>query len=257
MVITSKDNPKVKYLTSLHKGRISRSEGVVFIEGLRLCRDAVLSGVDVITAVFSESFTDTEGVFEPLSCEKITLTDSLFEKVASTVHPQGVALVVKRPSWEQGIPYRGDGKDIYAVLEDIQDPGNLGTIVRTADAFDLTAVLISENTTDPFGEKAMRSSMGSCWHVPIIRMPMEEIISFLKDKDILRLAMHLKGDSLASSDLSLPCAFFIGNEGNGLTEKSAMACNKLIKIDMPGKAESLNAAASSAIIGYVLATKRG
>nr|MCR4689555.1 23S rRNA (guanosine(2251)-2'-O)-methyltransferase RlmB [Saccharofermentans sp.] len=90
----------------------------------------------------------------------------------------------------------------------------------------------------------------------VIRMPMDDIISFLKSKDITRLAMHLKGDSLNEADIKLPCAYFIGNEGKGLTDKTSSECDKLIRIDMQGKAESLNAAASSAIIGYVLSTIR-
>lgn len=256
MVITSKDNPKVKYLTSLHKSSVSRSEGVIYIEGVRLCADAVMSGAEVITVVKSESFKDETGTFEGLSSDTIILSDNLFKKTASTVNPQGIALVVKRPSYDDGIPFRGDGNDIYAVLEDVQDPGNLGTIIRTADAFDFTAVLISDSSADAYSEKTLRASMGSVWHVPVIRLPMAEIVSFLDSKKITKLAMHLKGESLDREEISLPCAYFIGNEGKGLSDETSSKCDKLVRIDMPGKAESLNAAASSAIIGYVLSGKR-
>lgn len=253
--ITSRDNPKVKRFASLHKRENARREGLVFIEGERLCRDAFESGVspsEVIVTGKNVSWAEQYAG----SAEVTVLSDDCFKKIASTVNPQGIACIVKQPVLETGIPFRGDGNDIYAVLEDIQDPGNLGTIIRTADAFDFTAVIMSPSTCDPFNEKTLRSSMGSVWHLPLVTCPLDKAFEFFSQNGIDSLAMHLKGEDLNEAEIKLPAAYLIGNEGRGLTDETSARCTRLVKIPMPGKAESLNAAAASAITGFVLSSKR-
>lgn len=254
-IITSRDNAKVKRLVSLHKRENARREGLVFLEGERLCTDAFESGIkpsEVIVTEKNISWADKHAN----GAEVTLLSDDCFKKIASTVNPQGIACIVGQPVLEKEIPYRGDGNDIYAVLEDVQDPGNLGTIIRTADAFAFTAVILSPATCDPFNEKTLRSSMGSVWHLPLVSCPLDDAFAFFADNGIDSLAMHLKGEDLKEAEIKLPAAYLIGNEGRGLTIETSSKCTRLIKIPMPGKAESLNAAAASAITGYVLSTRR-
>ena len=232
--ITSRDNAKVKRLAALHKRENARREGLVFLEGERLCRDAFESGIKPSEVIITEKNIPWADRYAS-GAEVTLLSDDCFKKIASTVNPQGIACIVKQPVLEKEIPFRGDGNDIFAVLEDIQDPGNLGTIIRTADAFDFTAVIMSPSTCDPFNEKTLRSSMGSVWHLPLVTCTMDEAFGFFAKKGIDSLAMHLKGEDLKEADIKLPAAYLIGNEGRGLTDETSVKCTRLVKIPMPGK----------------------
>lgn len=259
-MIKSKDNPKVKRLALLHDRKKAIKEGVVFIEGTRLCEDALKSGVIPQLIAFTKNREELVMDFVStyaLDSELVLLSGECFSKIASTVNPQGVAMVTKAPDLSGDIPFRGDGKDIYVVLEALQDPGNLGTIIRLADAFDFSAIIMTQGTVDPFNEKVLRSSMGSVWHIPMRKVnDIHSVFDFCKEHDVSTLAMHLKGNELSEAEIKLPCCYFIGNEGNGLTDECTNLCDTMVKIPMAGKAESLNAASAASIIGYILSTKR-
>ncbi|MBO4579741.1 MAG: RNA methyltransferase [Clostridiales bacterium] len=261
--LSGKDNPRVKELVRLHKERGNK----VFIEGTRLCEDALESGVAVDKLIYTEDrkelVSSWYGLFECLndSCEYLLVTDDIFRKVSSTVNPQGVAMVVSEPDIycqeRLELPVDGSDKDIYMVAEAVQDPGNLGTMIRTADAFAFSAVILLPGTCDPFSDKVLRASMGSVWHIPIVRCSnTDDLFLYFSEHGIKSYAMHLNGVELNEEELELPAAYLIGNEGNGLTQDTALRCDRLLKIPMPGKAESLNAAAAASIMGYVFANKR-
>ena len=209
------------------------------------------SGQKAEEVIVSEDRTGWAKEFTP-DIEPLILSRDVFTKISQTVNPQGVALVIREPQIRADFPFNNDGKDIYLVLENTQDPGNLGTMIRTADAFGMTAVIVSPTTCDPYNDKVIRATMGSVWHIPIIRKTMAECFEFFENAKIGTLATHLKGSELGNGDLKLPCAFFIGNEGDGLTDETSSRCSKLVKIPMKGKAESLNAAVAASIIGYEL-----
>ena len=254
-IITSKDNSKVKYLASLHDSKTSRREGVVFIEGKRSCEDALQGGVVPSMVIADEAHQDwAKSVSsDHPGCEMTLLNEACFKKISQTVHPQGMALVAKRPESTGEISLRGDGKDIFMCLEDIQDPGNLGTMIRIADAFDFTGILITKNTVDPFNDKVVRSSMGSIWRVNVLSFEDSgEMINALHDKGVKIIAAELHGDDLSKAKIDLPVAYFIGNEGAGLKKCTIDQCDIKVKIQMQGKAESLNAASAASIIGYIL-----
>ena len=258
-IIKSKDNAKVKRLALLHDRKKAAKEGLVFIEGMRLCEDALLSGVTPVSFVCSENKVDLAGELKNkynVACDLTVLSNECFEKVASTVNPQGIAMVVKEPDIGSEIPYSGK-EDIYLCLERLQDPGNLGTVIRLADAFDFTAVILVKGTADPFNEKVLRASMGSVWHVPLRKVDStDEVFEFCEKKGISTLAAHLKGSTLNEANIILPCCYFIGNEGVGLSDECSERCDTMVKIPMRGKAESLNAASAASIIGYILSVKR-
>ena len=249
MIITSRDNPNVKRIAKLTKREHARSEGVIFLEGTRLCEEALSSGQKAVEVIVSEDRVSWADEFTP-DIEPLVLSKNVFAKISQTVNPQGVAIVIKEPELAADIP--SDGKDVYVVLENTQDPGNLGTIIRMADAFGLTAVIVSPTTCDPYNDKVIRATMGSVWHIPIVRKTMDECFDFFSATNTETLAMHLKGDVLNADKLRLPCAYFIGNEGDGLTDETTQRCSKLVKIPMKGKAESLNAAVAASVIGYEL-----
>lgn len=258
IVITSKDNPRYRSLVSLHDRKVAREEGVVFIEGLRLCEDALISGmVPKTMAIRMDKYSLWEEWKEkyPIlsSTELLVFSDTLFDKMCQTLHPQGVALIVSVPA-----PTSLMASDVdscrYIVLEHLQDPGNMGTIIRMADAFAYDAVLYTADCVDPYNEKALRASMGSCFHIPLVAFAnSDEIIAALRICSIQSIGAHLKGAPLKEAILPKKAALWIGNEANGLTEQTSNQCDILVKIEMPGRAESLNAASAASILGYILA----
>lgn len=258
-IITSKDNSKVKYLASLHVSKSSRAEGRILVEGVRSCEDALKWGVRPLMAIADEKHKEwAADISDKYGCECIILNEACFKKISKTVNPQGVAIVAARTDSSDSIRLRGDNKDIFLCLEDIQDPGNLGTMIRIADAFDFSAVMITRNTVDPFNDKVIRSSMGSIWKVNIINCEdAGEMISLLHDNNVKVIAAELHGDDLSKADIELPAAYFIGNEGAGLKPSTIDMCDYKIRLRMDGKAESLNAASAASIIGYVLQGMRG
>lgn len=251
MVITSRDNPNVKRIAKLTKREHARTEGVIYLEGTRLCEEALASGQNAIEVIVTEERVSWAKEFTP-DIEPVVLAKNVFAKISQTVNPQGVAIIIKEPQMTADIPSKADGKNIYVVLENTQDPGNLGTIIRMADAFGLTAVIVSPTTCDPYNDKVIRATMGSVWHIPIVRKTMDECFDYFTKTGTETLAMHLKGNELDVGKLSLPCAYFIGNEGDGLTGETTGKCSKFIKIPMKGQAESLNAAVAASVIGYEL-----
>lgn len=251
MVITSRDNPNVKRIAKLTKRSEARKEGVIYLEGTRLCEEALSSGQNAREVIVTEDKISWAKEFTP-ELEPLVLSRDVFTKISQTVNPQGVAVIISEPQIKSDFPVKGDNKDIYVVLENTQDPGNLGTIIRMADAFGLTAVIVSPTTCDPYNDKVIRATMGSVWHIPVVRKTMDECFAFFESNNIETVATHLKGNELGSGDLKLPCAYYIGNEGDGLTDETAGRCTKLVKIPMKGKAESLNAAVAASVIGYEL-----
>ena len=251
MVITSRDNPNVKRIAKLTKREHARAEGVIYLEGTRLCEEALSSGQKAIEVIVTEEKISWAKDFTP-DIEPLILSQNVFSKISQTVNPQGVAIIIKEPELTADIPLRSNNKDVYVVLENTQDPGNLGTIIRMADAFGLSAVIVSPTTCDPYNDKVIRATMGSVWHIPIVRKTMNECFEFFDKNSVDTLAMHLKGNELDVKKLSLPCAYFIGNEGDGLTGETTERCKHFVKIPMKGKAESLNAAVAASVIGYEL-----
>ncbi len=256
--VTSSSNQIIKLIRKVHDRK--KGDELVYIEGLRIVEDCLQTGGECVYLICSarkagiaEELADKYNIPES---SVIVIEDRLFDKTASTVNSQGIAMIVKAPDLCNVLVGSGE-KDIYCVLDNVQDPGNVGTIIRMADAFAFTAVIITGGTCDPFGEKALRASMGSTWHIPVITFSEESnLIDALKDMGVTSLGMHLKGDPLDEADLVLPCAFFIGNEGRGLGEEISSQLTKLIKIPMPGKAESLNAASAASVIGNELRKAR-
>jgi len=192
---------------------------------------------------------------EKYPCEIVK--DSVFRQMCDTKTPQGILTVLKLPSWSEEEVLAGKNP-LVMVLEDLQDPGNAGTILRTGEGAGVSGVFLTKTCVDITNPKVIRSTMGSIYRMPFLYV--EDVVSLekkLKEKEIRSFAAHLKGEnSYDQESYKGGTAFFIGNEGKGLTDQAAEAADCLIRIPMCGKVESLNAAMASGILMYEAARQR-
>ena len=257
-MITSTANEKIKHVAALQqKARLRREESLFVIEGGRLFWEAPVSLIkevyvterflENIDAKMKEKLTETG--YE-------TVSEQVFGKMSDTKAPQGILAVLTQQKYKRedllgGIP-------LLLVLENIQDPGNLGTIMRTAEGAGVTGVILSRDCADIYQPKVVRSTMGSLFRVPFYQA--EDIlpeIKYLQDKSIKVYAAYLEGSECYDRmDYQKGSAFLIGNEGNGLTKETAFAADARIRIPMAGKLESLNAGVSAALLVYEAARQR-
>lgn len=205
----------------------------------------------VLKTYISESLYKTEGSrFEERGLPVEVVSDRVFAEMSDTVTPQGVITVVKRRTVKpEALILHGK---CFALLENIQDPGNLGTMIRTAEAAGVDAVIISADAVDPYNPKVIRSTMGAIYRVPvIISEDLCQMVKQLQTAGVCCYAAYLTGVvPYDEPDYSGPCAFLIGNEANGLTEELAEAADAAVQIPMCGQVESLNAAVAMSILCY-------
>jgi len=253
-LISSKENKRIKYLKKLSSSAsFRREEGVFVAEGLRLCCDALKSGAEVVAACFSESFCGKNSSFveeAAASAGKVyALKDSIFSAVSDTKTPQGVLFVIKR--LDKTLDFdtiKNNGKVL--ALETVQDPVNLGAILRTAEALGIDAVVMTSDCCDIYAPKTARGSMGAVFRLPfMITDDLEEFIGRFNAFGSSYAAV-LDKDSVLLTDCEFSGAALavVGNEGSGLTEKTIGACTHKLYIPMRGKAESLNVSAAAGII---------
>lgn len=179
------------------------------------------------------------------------VSDSVFKQISDTQTPQGIMAVIEMPQYELSDLLDGDRTHLL-ILESIQDPGNLGTMLRTGEGAGITGVIMNSQTVDLYNPKTVRSTMGSLYRMPYyISNDLEAAINFLKEKGVKLYAAHLKGElSYDEPEYTKACGFMIGNEGNGLSDQIADMADTYIKIPMEGKVESLNAAISATLLMY-------
>lgn len=177
--------------------------------------------------------------------------DSVFKQISDTQTPQGIMAVIEMPHYELADLLDGDRTHLL-ILESIQDPGNLGTMLRTGEGAGITGMIMNSQTVDLYNPKTVRSTMGSLYRMPYyISDDLEDTINLLKEKGVKLYAAHLKGTlSYDEPEYTRACGFMIGNEGNGLSDQIADMADTYIKIPMEGKVESLNAAISATLLMY-------
>lgn len=197
----------------------------------------------------SEAFyKEHQAVFEGMEVELVS--DQVMKEISDTMTPQGVLALVKmlRYSIDDLLNQK---EPLFLVLENLQDPGNLGTILRTGEGAGISGVIMSHDTVDIYNPKVTRSTMGSIFRVPFVYADdLFEVLEMMKAKNITTYAAHLNGTDYTREDYSNGTAFLIGNEGNGLTDALTEKAQKKIKIPMCGKVESLNAAMASGLLVY-------
>ena len=252
--ITSRQNPIYRKLLAIAGENGTAGREFTLLEGYRLCLDVLRSGVRIDTLVFSQAF-DPARMDELLSLpdsqfDVLMLPDALFRSLASTVNPQGVACVIKAGYRRRLLDSNPEGSR-HLVLENVQDPGNVGAMIRTADAMGFDDVVVLPGTASPFSAKAVRSAMGSTFHLRVYHADsIDEVSDWLHLAGCSLYAAHLDGKDLPSSGLVAPGAILIGNEGAGLSDRAMALADFVVRIPMAGKAESLNAACAAAILCY-------
>ena len=272
-MITSTTNNKIKNIIKLCTGSKARREQNAFVaEGVKMFIEAPLARIrevyvnesllDKITYVTENKSTDTESDLyrECLNKLKIigyeTVNDKVFNKISDTVTPQGILCVIENTPQDIEMIIRDHRKGDLRVLvvEDIRDPGNLGTMIRTMEAAGYDFMLASEGTVDVCNPKVIRSTMGSIYRVPVIySAALNRDIDLLKKEGVKFLAAHLNGKDLTKGvDHGNRIAVMIGNEAAGLSRELSEKADELVRIPMKGQVESLNAAVAAAVLMFAL-----
>lgn len=260
-MITSTSNGKVKRLVNLKKKRKARDEEKVFlVEGIRMFREVPkkkLREVYVSESFYKREKDVVEKVLDGSGAVLETLSDTVFGYVSDTKTPQGVLCVAEQMNYTLEEVLDGDMQHLL-VLDNLQDPGNVGTIVRTAEGAGVTGIVMSHDCVDIYNPKVIRATMGSIYRMPFYYAEdLLETIDKIKEKGITAYAAHLnKSAEYDTEDYRKPCAFFIGNEGNGLRDEIAEVADMYIKIPMCGQVESLNAAIASSILMFEVQRQR-
>ncbi|MCM1037877.1 MAG: RNA methyltransferase [Ruminococcus sp.] len=287
-MITSYANKSIKEVIQLiQKAKTRRERGLFVAEGVKMFLEAPVERIEKVYV--SESFTKQ---MPPACKEKLALlrtpheivTDVIFEKMSDTKTPQGILCLVRQYQYGQHGQSGQSGQSrqhelarqhgqsglsgieamltspapLLILLEDIQDPGNLGTIFRAGEGAGVNGIIMSGSTADIYNPKTIRSTMGSIYRMPFFYTPdMGGTIEELRRKDITVYAAHLQGATAYDNCCyEKGTAFLIGNEANGLREETAKKADRAVKIPMAGQAESLNAAVASAVLLFEAARQR-
>ena len=243
-IITSKANSVVKNAKKLHQKKYRKS--AYLIEGWHLFEEAVQAGVTIEKVFALESYRDQLVAFP----QTIWVSEEILLDLADTQTPQGIVAVIQKE--EVGLPDLHQGK--YLFLEDVQDPGNVGTMIRTADAAGFTGVIVSDKSADIYSLKTLRSMQGSHFHLPIYRMSSQAFLKETKEAGIPVLATTLSKNSVDYRELPSIENFVLvmGNEGQGISPLMAESADQLVHISMKGQAESLNVAVAAGILIFHL-----
>ncbi len=246
-------NKQVKELAAWNrKSKARKEDGVFIVEGSKMFLEAPIERIRNVYV--SESFFATDVCRHKMEKTGYEIVpDETFKKISDTMTPQGILCVMERMEYTLSDLLRKE-KPTLMVLEDLQDPGNLGTIMRTGEGAGIDGIIMTKGCVDIYNPKTIRSTMGSLYRVPFLYTDnLEEMILSLKNRGIQFYAAHLKGTNFYDEldyTQALGTAFMIGNEGNGLKEETADLADCYLKIPMEGQVESLNAAIASAVLMY-------
>ncbi len=268
-MITSTSNQQVKRLRELlEKPRARAKSGLFVLEGLRMVREIPPEYLEALylSASFAGICEETRRGFSaagpdlvlPLDWpEPVVLEDRVFRSLSDTKNPQGILAVARQPHYETGQMY-SRSSPLILFLENIQDPGNLGTMIRTAQGAGAAGVIMSRDTADIFSPKVTRSTMGSLFRMPFAYV--DDICAEIRHARSSGISVYAAalgaGQSYTAADYRQGTAFVIGNEGNGMTDGAIQACTAAVEIPLHGGLESLNASAAAAILLFEAARQR-
>ncbi len=254
--LTAASNPVIKEVRSLKNKSDREDKGLYFIEGTRFVSEAFKENASIRYIIFSETFLsggsarELTGVVEEMGITSYEIPDSLFGSISDTQNPQGVLAVLELEKKLLRDTPIGEGTLI--LLDNIRDPGNMGTIIRTADAAGCSGVALSDGCADIYNPKVLRSTMGSIFHIPVCYGGgIVEMLQSVKQKGFKLCASHLEGSvSIYEADLSGNTALIIGSEAEGISDDTAKKADLLVKIPMAGRAESLNASVAAGVMMF-------
>lgn len=263
--ITSTQNPKIKHLLALQqKSSLRREEGLFVVEGQREIIHCITSGYE-IDSVFTMSYDDYVMnvqvpylIMLPSSPSVYEVSAKVYEKIAYRGSTEGIIAIVKAKAHDLGtIADSASDNPLFVVLESVEKPGNLGAILRTADAAGIDGVIVCDPLTDLYNPNLIRSSIGAIFTVPTVTCSSEECIQFLKQRKIQILTAQLQDSSLYyNQDMTQGTAIVMGTEATGLTDIWRKAADAHIRIPMLGKLDSLNVSVSAAILIYEAVRQR-
>ena len=261
-MITSFSNPRVKQVVQWQtKAKERKKDDIFLAEGVKMYEEAPEESVREVYVIEETLKKIQQDIFLWKKLQRTgyeTVSTEVFQKMSDTQTPQGILTVLKRPEYQLKKLLKVKNP-LFVILEDLQDPGNLGTILRTGEGAGVTAVIMSRNTVDIFNPKTIRATMGSVYRVPFLYVDsLEDTIKSLHNANIKTYAAHLKGETYYDSfSFKEGTAFLIGNEGNGLKKETADLASSYLKIPMDGQVESLNAAIATALLMYEAHRQRG
>ena len=241
--ITSRQNPLAARIRKLNGDRTARREAGLFpAEGPKLLEEAIKAGVTVDTVVTAEGME----IACPAGARRVEVPPDLLKSLCDTKTPQGVLFLAKMPSTAP--PERLEG-DRWLVLDGLQDPGNVGTIWRAADALGADGLILTNRCADPFAPKTVRATMGACFRLPVYEAEAADLPGLLERSGLSLYATALREDTVDIKTAQLKrCAVVIGSEGRGISPELLRLSEKTVKIPMRERCESLNAAVAAAIV---------
>lgn len=256
--IKSRSNLFVRRLRGLI--RSGREQGLVLIEGVRLAEEAAAAGLELIEAAATPDLLRQERgrkLMDDIAHRDVPirwLDASVLASLSDVETSQGVLLVARRPDL-RGSLLRGD-RPLVLVIAGVQDPGNLGSLLRTAEAAGVTGVVVGNGTADPFSPKALRGGMGSTFRVPVALRPVASELGALRRSGVSVWAASAGGRPYDQVDWRRPSALLVGNEGVGLSETVVRGCDGVVTVPMAGRMESLNVAVAAGAILFEAARQR-
>ena len=248
-MITSVSNKKIKDIQKLKENKNIKKYGLYLIEGRHLVEEALEANV-VEEIIISENYEEFS-LIEAFSGEITKVSNSVMKNISDTITSQGIIAICKVVNKELEI----NKYSKVLILDRIQDPGNLGTIIRTADAFDFDCIILGKGTTSLYGQKVIRSTQGSNFHIDCFdNVELEKLLDEMSEFNIF--ATSLKADKYIEqlNNISGKVAVVFGNEGAGVSEDILEKVNNLLKISMPGRAESLNVSIAAGIVMHYIST---
>lgn len=252
--VESKQNTRVKELRTALL-RPANESGLVGLEGIHLIQEAARSGVSLETVFVAQ---DRHRLLQGLGLgdvEILSMPQAVLDSAVSTESPQPIAALARRRSWRWEDLKQAD--PLILVLAGVQDPGNLGTMLRSAEAFGAAGVISLPGTVSAWNPKTMRASAGSVFRVPVLELEPEDCFSKLRSAGVPAFAtLAREAQPLASLDLAASAAFVIGSEGSGLKPELAAMCDGRVTIPCPGPVESLNAAVAASVLLYEASRQR-
>ena len=259
MLISSSENELIKKVKKLKEKKYRDEDGIFVIEGAKIIEEAINEKADIQNIFVCEELTksNSENLLEIVEniCknnEVIEVTKKVFELLSDVKNPQGILATVKKEK-NENIQY---DDNFFLLLDGIQDPGNIGTIIRTADSLNIKQIIVSNDTADVYNPKVLRSTMGTIFRVNVIYTNLKDAVEKLKENGITVYATDLKTDKSIYDVDYKKSAVVIGNEANGVSSEVLNSSSRRIKIPMLGKTESLNASVAAGIIMYEAFRKR-
>lgn len=248
-MISSTSNSRIKNIMNLkNSARARRQQDCFLVEGPRMFFEVPKERLleVYVTEGFEKKYGDRLA-----GCRYELISDAVCRHLSDTRTPQGVTALVKKQETPLEEILARDENPCLFLLENLQDPGNMGTILRTSEGTGVSGIIINRESVDPYNPKVIRSTMGAIFRMPFVVVDdFEDVLRRLKEEGVRTFAAHLDGEDFYRQDYRGGCAFFIGNEGNGLSENLAARADGRIRIPMKGQVESLNAAVAATVLMY-------